>query len=138
RQLYAISEMASTVTAFHRDAGSGALTAFQTISTLPEGFTGQSSTAEIVLHPSGRFLYGSNRGHDSIAIFAIDRNSGRLTTVGRESTGGKTPRNFEIDPTGAYLLAANQDADNIVVFRIDPDSGQLTRTGQPIQVPMPV
>ena len=87
------------------------------------------------VHPSGKFLYGSNRGHDTIAIFAIDAASGRLTPVGHQATGGKTPRNFGIDPTGRYLLAANQDSGNVVVFRIDPQSGNLRPTGQVVEVP---
>jgi len=138
RNVYVIDEIASTVSAFQYDPETGALREFQNISTLPEGFTGSSSTAEIVAHPSGRFLYGSNRGHDSIAIFAIDHASGRLSAAGHQSTGGKTPRNFEIDPTGTYLLAANQDSGSIIVFRIDQNTGQLAPTGQRVEVPMPV
>jgi 6-phosphogluconolactonase len=138
RWAYVINEMASTVTTFDYDPKAGTLTTVQTVSTLPEGFTGSNTTAEIQIDPSGRFLYGSNRGHDSLAIFAIDPSTGRLTPVGRESTGGKNPRNFLIDPTGHYLLAANQDSDNIVVFRIDLQTGQLTRTGQVAEVPKPV
>jgi 6-phosphogluconolactonase len=89
-------------------------------------------------HPSGKFLYGSNRGHDSIAVFAIDAGRGTLTPVEHVPTQGETPRNFRIDPTGSYLFAANQDSDNIVVFRIDPKTGRLTPTGQTLEVPSPV
>jgi 6-phosphogluconolactonase len=138
RWAYVIDEIDSTVTALSYDASTGALKSLQTVSTLPEGFTGNNSTAEIQVHPSGKFLYGSNRGDNSIAIFAIDPDTGRLTSVGRQSTQGKTPRGFGIDPTGAFLLAANQDSDSIVVFRIDPHSGKLEPTGQEVEVPMPV
>ena len=110
----------------------------QTLSTLPEGFNGQSDCAEVQVHPSGKFLYGSNRGHDSIAIFAIDPQTGRLRPLGHEPTQGKTPRNFAIDPTGQFLLAANQDSSTIVVFRIDAQTGLLKPTGEKIDVPAPV
>ena len=120
-----------TVTAFAYDPERGTLKVIQTISTLPEGVeVTRRLTAEVQVHPSGKFLYGSNRGHDSIAIFAIDPETGRLSPLGHQPTGGKTPRNFAIDPTGDYLLAANQDSDTIVVFRIDPETGPLTPTGQ--------
>jgi len=138
RSAYVINEMNSTVTAFRYDPKAGVLKEVQTLSSLPAGFKGNNSTAEIQVHPSGKFLYGSNRGHHSIAIFAIDPETGRLTPVGHQSTEGKTPRNFGIDPTGTYLLAANQDSDRIVVFRIDPQTGQLTSTGHGVDVPMPV
>lgn len=135
---YVINEMKSTVTAFRYDGQKGILTALQTLSTLPKNFRGNNSTAEVQVHPSGRFLYGSNRGHNSIAIFAIDQKTGRLTPRGHQPTGGKTPRNFGIDPTGRYLLAANQQSDNIVVFRIDRKTGQLKPTGQSLTIPNPV
>ena len=110
----------------------------QTISTLPEGYPGTSSTAEVQVHPSGKFLYGSNRGHDSIAAYAIDAQTGKLTMVEIEPTQGKNPRNFAIDPTGAYLLAENGDSNTIVVFRIDQGTGALAPTGQTVRVPKPV
>jgi 6-phosphogluconolactonase len=138
RRVYVINELNSTVTAFSYDAGAGKLSELQTVSTLPAGFTGKSFTAEIAVRPDGKFLYGSNRGHDSIAIFAIDPATGKLTAAGHQSTLGKVPRNFAIDPTGAYLLAANQDSDTIAVFRIDKTSGGLTAVGPPISVPRPV
>jgi 6-phosphogluconolactonase len=138
RSAYVINELASTVTTFRYDAAKGALEPLQTISTLPADFTKTNSTAEIVVHPSGKFLYGSNRGHNSIAIFAIDADTGQLTPVGHEPTQGKTPRNFAVDPTGAFLLAANQDSGTIVVFRIDPETGRLTATGHTAEVSMPV
>lgn len=136
--LYSINELNSTVTAYRYDPSKGILTEVQTVSTLPEGFSGTNTTAEIQVHPSGRFLYGSNRGHDSIAIFAIEEAMGKLTLVGHQPTHGRTPRNFSIDPTGAYLFAANQDSDNIVVFRIDQQTGKLEPSGQTINVPTPV
>jgi 6-phosphogluconolactonase len=138
RFAYVINELASTITAFAYQADRGRLEPLQTISTLPEGFTGTNTTAEVQVHPSGRFLYGSNRGHDSLAIFALDPATGTLTPKGHVSTQGKTPRNFGIEPTGQYLVAANQDSDNVVLFRIDAQTGQLTPAGQQIQVSMPV
>ena len=138
RHAYVINELHSTVTLFDYDAKRGTLRSRQTITTLPKGYDGPNSTAEVQVHPSGRFLYGSNRGHDSIACFSIDPSTGRLTPIGHESSGGKTPRNFGIDPTGRYLLAANQNTDNVVVFRIDPRTGKLHPTGQSITVGMPV
>ena len=135
---YLINELASTVTAFSYNADRGQLDTIQTASTLPEGFDGDNSTAEVQVHPSGKFLYGSNRGHDSIAVFRIDPNSGRLSYVANRSTQGKTPRNFGIDPTGRYLLAANQATGTVVVFRIDPGTGDLSPTGNVVNVPMPV
>jgi len=138
RTAYVINELASTVTAFRYDAAKGSLEPLQTISTLPADFTKTNSTAEIVVHPSGKFLYGSNRGHNSIAIFAIDPDTGMLTLIGHEPTQGKTPRNFAIDPAGAFLLAANQDSGTVVVFRIDPESGHLTAAGHTAAISMPV
>ncbi len=138
RFAYVINEMGNTVTALAYDAKRGALEELQTIPTLPAGFTGRSTTAEIEVHPSGRFLYGSNRGHDSIAVFAIDSVTGKLTAVEYPSSGGKAPRHFAVDPTGRWLLAANQDSDNVVLFRIDPQTGRLGATGQSVEVGKPV
>lgn len=138
RFAYVISELANTITGFWYDADNGTLSKNQTISTLPSDFKGTSYTAEVVVHPSGKFVYGSNRGHDSIAIFTVDPVSGRLTARGHEPTQGKNPRNFAIDPTGAYLVAANQDSGTVVVFRIDPANGDLKPTGQTLKVPHPV
>ena len=138
RHAYVINEMASTVTALDYDAERGTLTPSETVSTLPEGFDGSNTTADVHVHPSGRFLYGSNRGHDSIAIFAIDIDSGALRPAGHCSTGGRTPRNFSIEPSGRFLLAANQDSDSIVAFRIDPETGALEPTGARVEVPKPV
>ena len=138
RFAYVISEMANTVTAFDYDSARGTLTGIQTISTLPADFQGTSYTAEVQVHPSGKFVYGSNRGHDSIAIFVVDPATGKLAAAGHQSTLGKNPRNFALDPTGHYLLAENQDSDSIAVFRIDQETGGLTQVGQPVEVPMPV
>ncbi|MDD4890481.1 MAG: lactonase family protein, partial [Phycisphaerae bacterium] len=132
RFAYVINELGSTVTAFAYDSARGVLTEVQTVSTLPAGVPAvaeETSTAEVAVHPSGRFLYGSNRGHGSIAVFAIDEKTGKLTPISHQSTLGKTPRNFGIDPAGNWLLAANQDSDSIVVFRIDARTGGLTPTG---------
>ncbi len=138
RYIYVINEMASTLTAFAWDARRGALEEIQTVSTLPEGFEGNNSTAEVVAHPSGKFLYGSNRGHDSIAIFTIDEATGKLTAAGHESTRGNTPRNFNLDPSGTWLVAANQNSDNLTVFRVDARTGKLRFTGQSVTVGAPV
>lgn len=135
---YLLSEMKSTVTVFAFDASGGVLHAVQTISTLPKDFTGTNDAAEIHVHPNGKFLYASNRGNDSIAIFAIDQKTGLLKVIDHVSTQGKTPRNFEIDPTGSRLLVANQDTGNIVVFNIDGQTGRLTPTGEVLSVPSPV
>ena len=110
----------------------------QTVSTLPGGCTGPSHTAQVVVHPSGRFVYGSNRGHDSIVIFAIDATSGRLTLVDHALSGGKTPRNFNVDPTGTFLLVGNEASDTIVTFRVDRETGRLAMTGQTTASPAPV
>ncbi len=138
KSAYVINEMANTVTVFALDATRGSLQELQTITTLPPDFKGKSFTAEVVVHPSGKFVYGSNRGHDSLAIFAVDQSTGKLTSRGNQSTGGKTPRNFAIDPTGKWLLAENQDSGTIVVFRVDEETGALTQMGQALEVPMPV
>ncbi len=135
---YVLKEMLSAVVAFRYDARRGTLAELQTLSTLPEGFSGESSGAEIATHPSGRFLYASNRGHDSIAIFRIDAAKGTLTPVDRVSTQGKTPRGFAIDPSGRFLIAANQNSGTLVIFRIDQATGALTATETAVQVPFPV
>jgi len=135
---YVVSELASTVTAFSFASKAGTFNRIQTISALPEDFKGENDDAEIEVHPSGKFLYASNRGHDSIAVFSIDPAKGTLTAVEHTSTQGKTPRNFAIDPTGALLFAENQESDNIVVFRIDQNTGKLTATGKTLEVGQPV
>jgi len=132
--IYVVNEMASTVTAFAYD--SGTFKELQTISTLPKGFKEENTGAEIEVHPNGKFLYASNRGLDSIAVFAIDPNKGTLTQVQQASTGGKSPRAFELDPTGSFLFAANQVSENLAMFRVDRTTGRLTPIGQ-VSVPVP-
>lgn len=135
---YVINELHSTVTLFDYDQAHGALHPRQTISTLPKDFSGPNTDAEIQVHPSGKFLYASNRGHDSITVFAIDAKKGTLTVVEYISTKGKTPRNFAIDPSGSLLFAENQESDNIVLFRIDQKTGRLAATGKVLDVARPV
>ena len=136
---YTNNELTSTVTLLDWNADLGVLAARQTISTLPADFPQErNSTAEIQIHPSGSFVYVSNRGHDSLAIFGVDPQTGELHAIGHQATGGKTPRNFGIDPTGTFLLAANQDSDTIQVFRIDQTSGLLMPVAGPVDVPSPV
>jgi 6-phosphogluconolactonase len=138
KSVYVVNELNSTVTSFSYDARHGALSPLHTVSTLPANFSGKNSTAEIHVHPNGKFLYVSNRGDDSITVFSLDPANGTLATVDRVSTQGKTPRNFEIDPTGTRLFVANQATGNIVVFRIDAKTGKLTPAGQVLEVPAPV
>ncbi len=138
RHAYAITEMASTIIAFDYDPATGALTTRQTVSTLPADFKGKFSGAEIRLHPNGKFLYGSNRGHDSIAVFAVDAATGLLSPVAITPCGGKNPRNFSLSPDGAWLVCANQNSDSLTVFRVDPATGRLTPTGHTAKVPLPV
>jgi 6-phosphogluconolactonase len=135
---YVISEMHSTVTAFAADLNKGTFEPLQTISALPKDFKGANDDAEIQIHPSGKFLYASNRGHDSITLFSIDSEKGTLTAVDYTPTQGKTPRSFEIDPAGKFLFAANQDSNTIVVFSIDQTTGKLTPTGKILDVGTPV
>jgi 6-phosphogluconolactonase len=137
RNAYVINEMLSTVISFRYDAKAGEFTILDSLKTLPEGADVWNSTAHIAVHPSGKFVYGSNRGHDSIVVFAADRR-GRLTLVEHEPTQGKTPRNFGIDPTGRWLLAANQNSDSVVVFEVDPKTGALEPTGRQVTVGAPV
>lgn len=138
RWAYVINELDSTMSALAYDPATGELRLMQTISTLPASFDGKSSCAELQVAPSGKFLYGSNRGHDSIAIFALDPATGAPKLLENVPTGGKTPRNFEIAPGGGYLLAANQASNNIVVFKIDQQTGHLTPTGEVLPVTSPV
>lgn len=135
---FAINELNSTLISYRFDAKSGALTEIETKSTLPGDFKGDNTTAEVQVHPSGKFVYGSNRGHNSIALFALDPATGKLDARGHTSTQGKTPRNFGIDPSGKFLLAANQDSNSVVAFRIDPDTGALVPTGSAATVTTPV
>lgn len=138
RFAYVVNELDSTVTAFAYDATRGRLTEVQSISTLPEGFNGRSTTAEIQIHPNGRLLFASNRGHDSLAIFRIDPAKGTLTATGHHPTGGRTPRHFGLDPTGRLLAMGNQESDTIVLARIDPEKGTLTSSSRIASAPTPV
>jgi 6-phosphogluconolactonase len=135
--MYVLGELQSTVTVFANEA-QNTYRNVQQISALPKGFTGRNDAAEIAVHPNGKFLYTSNRGHESIAVFAIDPAKGTLTFVAHVATGGKEPRHFAIDPSGKYLLAENQLSNTIVVFKIDAATGGLTPTGQVVEVPSPV
>ncbi len=136
---YANSELTLAVTAMAYDAAKGTLKPLQTISTLPEGASKKgASTAEVQVHPSGKFVYVSNRGHDTIAIFSVDAETGKLTAVGHQGKDVKTPRNFCIDPAGKFLIVANQDGDSLVVFAIDQKTGELRPTGHRVEVPRPV
>ena len=136
--VYVINEMGGTITVFSYAATNAAMNEVQMISSLPGGFSGVNTSAEIVLHPSGKFIYASNRGHDSIALFSVDQTTGRLTLVEHQSTMGRTPRNFAIDPTGRWLMAENQASDSVVIFSIDQDTGKLKPTGHTLSVGAPV
>jgi 6-phosphogluconolactonase len=138
KYLYTINELLSTVTAFAYDAEKGTLTSLQTTSSLPEGFSGESSTAEIAVSADGRFVYGSNRGDDSLAVFRVDAATGRLASAGHSPVGGKTPRHFTIDPTGRFILAAHQGSGTIAVLRLDPKTGMPALAGSPVKVDKPV
>jgi 6-phosphogluconolactonase len=140
RFAYVINELDNTVSVYTRDGERGGLTPIQTISTLPADLKALPtySTAEVLVHPSGKFVYGSNRGHDSIAVFSVDEATGRLTFVESTPTGGSTPRGFGIDPTGGYLVAGNQRSDSVVMFRIDQKTGRLSPTASRLDVGAPV
>jgi 6-phosphogluconolactonase len=139
RTVYAINELGSSVTAFHWDPAKGSLVAFQTLSTLPDGFNGKNSTAEIAVNQAGTHVYGSNRGNDSIALFAVDPSKMTLTRVDNTPVMGKTPRHFTLDPSGKFLIAANQDSNDISIFHVHPNTGQLTPAGPLVKdAPAPV
>jgi 6-phosphogluconolactonase len=135
---FLIKELNSTMTSYRYDPEEGTLAEVQTLSTLPGDFKGHSTCAEVQIHPNGTFLYGSNRGHDSIVIYAVDPEAGTLSVVGHESTRGKTPRNFAVSPNGEFLAAANQDSNNVVMFRIDPETGKLTPSGNVVEAGTPI
>jgi len=134
---YCLNEITSTVTVLSYDAANGAFHEQQSISTLPADFTGANTAAEIQVHPSGKFLFASNRGHNSIAVFAID-DQGRLSALHNYSAQGRTPRNFSLDPSGRWLIVANQDTNNVVVFGVDQQTGELKPNGQTVTVPAPL
>ncbi|MBI1989238.1 MAG: lactonase family protein [Betaproteobacteria bacterium] len=137
RYAYVVNELDSTVTAYHWNSGRGDLEAFQIISTTPTTYTGDNTGAEIAIAPSGKFVYASNRGHDSIVIFSVDPASGMLAHVGWESVQGRKPRFFGLDPGGSQLYAANEDSHAIVAFRVDRETGKLTPTGQIVETGSP-
>jgi 6-phosphogluconolactonase len=137
RWVYLINEMASTVIGYEWDAAKGTLAEFQSVSTLPADFKGSSTCAEVEVHPNGKFLYGTNRGHDSLAVFAIDAANGRLAAVEHVPSGGRTPRNFAFDPTAKWIVCTNHASNNAVVFRVDEATGRLTQQGEPVSVPAP-
>jgi 6-phosphogluconolactonase len=136
--IYCINERNSTLTAFAYEPSGDVLRELQTVPTLPDDYAGPNTCADIHIDPSGRYLYGSNRGHNSIAGFAVDAATGTLRSLGHTPTAGRTPRNFAIDPAGTFLLAANQDTNSVVTFRIDPATGALVATGQVADIPSPV
>ncbi|MNE35772.1 6-phosphogluconolactonase [compost metagenome] len=136
--LYSMNEVDSTVTFFIFDEKTGGLTPVQTLPTLPDDFEGENTTAEIAISKDGRYLYGSNRGHDSIVQYAIDPENGKLTFVERVSTEGGHPRHFALTPDGDYLIAANRDSNNLVLFRVDPQTGKLQFTGNTASASKPV
>jgi 6-phosphogluconolactonase len=138
RRLYILNELASSLTVFDYEPSSGTLTARQTVSSLPQDFAGENSCAHVAVASDGRFVYGSNRGHDSIAIWSVDDATGELSLAGHQQTGGRWPRNFALDPSETWLLAANERSDSIVTFRRDPASGMLTPTGQVTETASPV
>ena len=138
RRAYLINELNSTITAFSYSALDGLLMEIHTVSTLPAGFTGPSTCADLHMSPGGTFLFASNRGHDSIAVYRVEPSTGMLRLTGHYATGGKTPRNFALDPAGKFLLVANQDSDVIRVFAVDQESGALTPTSTVVEVPTPV
>lgn len=138
RFLFVINELNSTLVSYRYDRATGALTPIDTESTLPADFNGHNTCAEVRVHPNGRFVYGSNRGHDSIVVFAIDEATGKLTFVDRTPSGGRNPRNFAVSPDGAWLVAANENTNSLNVFRIDSETGKLTPTTFHASVPMPV
>jgi len=135
---YLINELNSTVMVFRYNKKQGSLRKIQTLSTLPKGFKGTNFCAELQISPSGKFLYGSNRGHDSIVIFSINQANGLLSCIGHKNTGGKTPRHFSIDSDGAFILVANQDTDNVITFSLNSATGELNATGHSTNVPTPV
>lgn len=138
KYVFVINELNSTLTSYAYEAATGVLTEVDTQPTLPADFSGDSTTAEVRVHPNGKFVYGSNRGHDSIAVFAFDNVTGKLTPIDHTSTGGRNPRNFNLTPDGKWLVAANQQSDSLNVFQVDSQTGKLTPTEHTAEVPLPV
>lgn len=138
RYVFLLNELGNTIDSYGYDSETGALFLIGTVSTLPKGFDGENLAADIHVHPNGKYLYASNRGHDSIVICSIEENNGVLKVLGHQSTSGEHPRNFNIDPTGTFLLVANKDTNNIITFEIDLNTGQISPNGQVTKVPQPV
>jgi 6-phosphogluconolactonase len=138
RFVYLINELDCTIAAYSFNAKTAEMKELQIVPTLPAGYSGPSSCADLQITPSGAWLYGSNRGHDSIVIYKVNGQSGKLDYVGHEPTQGKNPRSFGIDPTGTFLIAANQSSSNLVPFRVNPKTGSLRATGTVVEVPTPV
>ncbi|MFA6128159.1 MAG: lactonase family protein [Bacteroidales bacterium] len=138
KHAFAVNELNSTLTLFSYDGPRGKLTELQTVTTLPENFTGENTCADVHLHPNGRFVFASNRGNDSIAVFSINREAGTLKLIQNQSTLGKTPRNFVIHPSGRFLLAANQNSNSVHVFSLDPGTAKLAPAGKSISIDKPV
>ncbi|HEY5809312.1 MAG TPA: lactonase family protein [Povalibacter sp.] len=136
KHFYLVEELANAVALYSWDAAKGTGAIQQTISTLPDGFSGASTAAEIAVHPNGRFLYASNRGDDSIALFALD-DTGHMTPRGHTSSQGKVPRYFAFDPTSRWLVVTNQNSDNVVVFSVNANTGELKQAGSPVALPKP-
>jgi 6-phosphogluconolactonase len=138
KMAFVINELDSTLSSLHYDPKTGELTTLKTVSTLPEDFKGTNTTAEVVVHPNGKFVYGSNRGHDSIAVFKLDEKTGDLTFVARATEGIKEPRNFNIDPMGRFVVAGSQRSNQVVVFKVNQETGALSPTGQSVEVGTPI
>jgi 6-phosphogluconolactonase len=138
RWLYAVQELSNEVVAFKWNAGKGELTQFQQVKTLPADFTGQNTAAEIAVRADGRFLYTSNRGHDSLVVYSVDANSGELTLRQRVPSRGRVPRYFTFDPGGKWLIVSNQEGGNVTVFSVDAKSGELKPVGEPVALHKPM
>jgi 6-phosphogluconolactonase len=136
--VYIVNERQSSLGCYHIDPTTAEITLVEKVPTIPADFTRNSSPADVHVHPNGKFVYASNRGHDSIAIFSIDEASGRMTPVDITPSGGRTPRGFQIEPSGRFLLSGNQATGNVVTYAIDANTGKITPTGAKVDVPRPV
>jgi 6-phosphogluconolactonase len=136
--VFVVNERQSSLSCYHYDAATADISLVQTVPTIPADFTMNSSPADVHVHPNGKFVYSSNRGHDSIAIFRIDEGSGRMTLVEIVPSGGRTPRGFQIEPTGRFLFSGNQATGNVVTYAVDGDTGKIAPTGAKVDVPRPV
>jgi 6-phosphogluconolactonase len=138
RWLYVINELGNTITQFARKDAKSPFELVESVTTLPAGFTGNNTCADIHIHPNGKLLFGSNRGHDSIVAYRIDPETGKLSLIGHIPSGGQQPRNFALDPSGHFLYAAHQKSGNVVGFRVEPETGRLTPLGVELKIPTPV